>query len=244
MNQSMRSAADRDALSGERRGGAPNDDVAEAPVVLVVDDDSSMRAALRRLLNSAHITAELFASGDEFLANARFDRPGCVLLDVRMPGISGLEVQARLNQLRVALPVIFLTGAADIPIAVAAMREGAVDFVEKPFDNEHLLARVRQAIERHRRQRRNEGERHAAAQQLARLTPREHEVLDLVVAGKTSKEIARLLGASHRTVEVHRNHLMEKMGASTLADLVRMRLLAGAAPAHASADAAGDPADV
>jgi FixJ family two-component response regulator len=199
----------------------------QEPVVLVVDDDASMRASLRRLLTVAGIAVELYPSGKEFLAEAKFDRPGCLLLDISMPAMSGLEVQASLNQRGVSLPVIFLTGSADIPIAVTAMREGAVDFVEKPFQNDDLLARVRQAIAHHHRHWKNEEERQVALQRLATLTPREHEVLELVVVGKTNKEIARVLGASHRTIEIHRVHLMEKMMAATLADLVRMRLLAG-----------------
>jgi RNA polymerase sigma factor (sigma-70 family) len=199
----------------------------QEPVVLVVDDDASMRASLRRLLTVARIGVEVYASGTEFLAEAKLDRPGCVLLDVGMPAMSGLEVQARLNQRGVSLPVIFLTGSADIPIAVAAMREGAVDFVEKPFENDDLLARVRRAIAHHHRHRKIEEDRQIVLQRLATLTPREREVLELVVAGNTNKEIARVLGASHRTIEIHRVHLMEKMTASTLADLVRMRLLVG-----------------
>jgi RNA polymerase sigma factor (sigma-70 family) len=199
----------------------------QEPVVLVVDDDASMRASLRRLLTVARLNVELYSSGKEFLAEAKLDRPGCLLLDVSMPAMSGLEVQACLNQKGVSLPVIFLTGTATIPIAVTAMREGAVDFVEKPFQNDDLLARVRLAIARHHRHQEIDEERHVALQHLTKLTPREREVLELIVAGKTNKEIARVLGASHRTIEIHRLHLMEKMMASTLADLVRMRLLAG-----------------
>lgn len=194
-------------------------------VVLVVDDDPLMRSALNRLFTAAHIAVELYPSGIEFLADAKLDRPGCVLLDINMPGMSGLEVQARLNERHVAMPIIFLTASADIPIAVSAMREGAADFVEKPFETDHLLQRVRQAIERHHRLRKTEEERQLVLRHLAKLTPREHEILELVVTGKTSKVIARELGMSHRTVEIHRTHLMEKMAASTLADLVRMRLL-------------------
>ena len=200
---------------------------AEQPVVIVVDDDASMRAALRRLFASAHITSEHYASGAEFLAQARMERPGCILLDVGMPGMNGLEVQARLKQRHVDLPVIFLTGTAEIPIAVAAMREGAMDFVEKPFDNDDLVARVRNVIERHRRERPGEVERREVRRRRQLLTSREREVLELLVHGKTNKEIARALGASHRTIEIHRRNAMEKMGAPTLADLVRMRLIEG-----------------
>jgi len=198
---------------------------ADRAVVLVVDDNEGMRSALRRLLAKAQLGVETFASGSEFLAAARFDRPGCIVLDVAMPQMTGLEVQAQLKQREVALPVVFLTGSADIPIAVAAMREGAVDFIEKPFDNDDLVARVRRAIARDAAQRRSEVELAGLRQRHGKLTPREREVMELVVTGLTSKEVARRLGASHRTVEIHRARLMEKMQAPTLAELVRLRLL-------------------
>jgi FixJ family two-component response regulator len=198
---------------------------ADQPLVIVVDDDDLMRSALRRLLVSAGFATELYASGPEFLAMGRLDQQCCVILDVGMPGMNGLEVQARLKQLRMEAPVIFLTGLSDIPIAVSAMREGAVDFVEKPFDNDDLLARVRQAIERHSQRRQDIMEEREVLRRLDSLTARECSVLELLVSGKTNKEIARSLGASHRTIEVHRRHIMEKMAASSLVDLVRMRLL-------------------
>jgi FixJ family two-component response regulator len=202
-------------------------DAAESPVVRVVDDNDGMRSALRRVLVLAKVSVELYASGAEFLAAADFERPGCVLLDVAMPGMGGLEVQAQLKRRGVALPVLFLTGTAEIPIAVTAMREGAVDFIEKPFDNDDLVARVRAAIEHHARLRRDDSERKAVRDRLDALTPREREIMELVVSGRTSKEIARVIGSSHRTVEIHRGRVMEKMAAVTLADLVRMRLLLG-----------------
>jgi two-component system response regulator FixJ len=196
-----------------------------APVVIIVDDEERMRSALRRLFFTEGIAVEVYESGTELLEKARFDRSGCLILDVKMPGMSGLEVQAVLNQRGVDMPTIFLTGASDVPIAVTAMRAGAADFLEKPFENEQLVARVRQAIERHQKQRIDTEERRELATRFASLTPRELEVLELVVTGQTSKEIARTLGASHRTIEIHRNHLMEKTGAESLADLIRMRLL-------------------
>jgi FixJ family two-component response regulator len=207
---------------------APGDP--DPPVVFVVDDDDGMRAALRRRLVLAGFVVEPFASGADFLAGADLARAGCILLDVSMPGMSGLEVQAALKQRRVALPIIFLTGHADIPSAVTAMREGAVDFIEKPFDDAHLIERVRQAIGHARHLRAQAEERRAVLGRMNTLTPRERQVLDLVALGKTNKEIARLLGASHRTIEIHRSHLMEKMAAATLADLVRMQLLLKADP--------------
>ena len=215
--------AARQPMKADRaQNGAAN---ADPPVVFVVDDDDLMRSAIRRLLTSAGLNAEIFRAGPEFLAQAHFDRAGCLILDVRMPGMSGLEVQAALKQKRVELPVIFLTGSSDIPIAVAAMREGAIDFIEKPFDNEDLLTRVRKAIERHLHQRKGHLQRHDVLRRLETLTARERAVMELVVVGQTNKEIARNLGSSYRTVEIHRRHVMEKMGVTTLADLVRLRLL-------------------
>ncbi len=184
-----------------------------------------MRSALRRLFFTEGLAVDVYESGVELLERARFDRSGCLILDVKMPGMNGLEVQAELNRRGVDIPTIFLTGASDVPIAVAAMRSGAADFLEKPFENEHLVARVRQAIERHHQQRLNAEERRVIGIRFASLTPRELEVLELVVAGQTSKEIARALGASHRTIEIHRNHLMEKTNAESLADLIRLRLI-------------------
>lgn len=205
------------------RGKSPATD--QRPVVVVVDDEPGMRSALMRLLHGHGLSTELYESGPAMLEQARLDRPGCLLLDVRMPEMDGLQVQAELNRRQVDLPTIFLTGAADVPVAVAAMRAGAADFIEKPFENDHLLARVQQVIERHAQQRAAQAERREISRRLATLTPRESEVMELVVTGLTSKEIARKLGASPRTIEIHRTHVMEKMEAATLADLVRMRLL-------------------
>lgn len=202
----------------------------DAPVVFVVDDEEHMGTALRRLFVSAGLPAEIYATGEAFLARPQLDVPGCVVLDVGMPGMSGLEVQARLHARAADLPVIFLTGAAEVPIAVAAMRAGAADFVEKPFDNDDLLRRVRVAIERQTAQRGEARQRREIVRRLQSLTPRECEVLEWIVAGKTSKEIARTLGGSHRTIEIHRGRIMEKTAAESLADLIRMRLIVGTPP--------------
>lgn len=206
------------------RYGRKPEDADSRPVVVVVDDEPGMRSALMRLLEGNGLCAELYESGPAMLEHARLDRPGCMLLDVRMPGMNGLEVQAELNRRQVDLPTIFLTGSSDVPIAVAAMRAGAADFLEKPFENELLLARVRQVIERHAQRIAELTERREIRGRMDTLTPREAEVMELVVTGLTSKEIARKLGASPRTIEIHRTHVMEKMAAATLADLVRMRL--------------------
>ena len=204
-----------------------------APIVFVVDDEEHMGNALRRLFVSAGLPTEVYATGEAFLARSSHDVPGCVVLDVGMPGMGGLEVQAQLHSCAAGLPVVFLTGAAEVPVAVAAMRAGAADFVEKPFDNDDLLRRVRAAIERQATQRGEARRRLEFERRLQTLTPREGEVLEWIVAGKTSKEIARTLGGSHRTIEIHRGRIMEKTGAQSLADLIRMRLVVGAAPAPA-----------
>jgi FixJ family two-component response regulator len=193
------------------------------PIVLVVDDDAPMRAALRRVFMAARFTVETYASGAEMLGTCDFERHAVLLLDVMMPGMTGLELQRALRERGVNLPVIFLTGSGDIPMAVEAMHDGALDFLEKPFDNAQLVERVRRAFAR-------PAQGHAAnfdpdyARRKASLTPREREVMQEVITGKTNKVVARDLGASFRTIEIHRARVMSKMQASTLADLVRMAL--------------------
>jgi FixJ family two-component response regulator len=194
------------------------------PTVLVVDDDSFMRAALRRVFATAQISVEMFASASELLATGDLSTPAVLLLDVMMPGMTGLELQAILYERGARLPVIFLTGAADIPMAVTAMRNGAVDFLEKPFNNAVLVERVRQTLARCAApaQLQVRQSDHDYARRLGTLTPRERAVFEGVIAGKTSKVIARELGGSFRTVEIHRARIMSKTGAASLADLVRM----------------------
>ena len=199
------------------------------PLVFVVDDDDGMRAAVLRVLGRAGIDGRGYHGGGDLLALASMDPASCILLDVAMPGMDGLAVQAALKARGAAAPVVFLTGSADIPVAVAAMRVGAVDFIEKPFDNADLVARVRSAIEHHARQRRHDAGLADAQARFRQLTAREREVYQRVAVGKTSKEVARELGVSHRTVEIHRARVMEKMGAPTLAELVRKQLLVEAA---------------
>jgi two-component system response regulator FixJ len=194
------------------------------PTVFVVDDEEPMRNALRRALTIGGFAVRTYASGPEFLDGYRPTPLACLLLDIKMPEMSGLEVQATLNERGIDLPVIFLTGAADVPAAVTAMKAGAKDFLEKPFDNEALVARIRQCIEVEAERHRAHSEDERFARGLALLTPRESEVMRLMLTGKTSKLIARTLGVSHRTVDIHRSRVMEKMQAHTLADLVRMEL--------------------
>lgn len=192
--------------------------------VLIVDDDDAMRAALFRLFKSAGFAVEAFASGPDLLAQGDLARPGVLLLDVLMPGMTGLELQEALLQRGPTPPIVFLTASHSVPMAVTAMQRGAVDFVEKPFENDDLVARVRRALQRHAPKHEDLARRTEYERKRATLTPREREVMDLVVTGKTNKEIARVLDVSPRTVEVHRFRVMDKMEAPSLAALVSMAL--------------------
>lgn len=196
------------------------------PTVFVVDDDQSVRDSLRWLLESAAIAVETFSSAQKFLDAYDRQRAGCLLLDVRMPGMSGLELQERLSREELSLPVIIITGHADVQMAVRAMKFGAVDFVEKPFNDQVLLECVQHAIHQDRRARDSHAETEDIRRRLAKLTPREREVLDMVIDGKLSKQIAVEFGLSEKTVEVHRAHIMSKMEAENVADLVRLTLTA------------------
>ncbi len=198
----------------------------QAPTVFIVDDDPAIRFAMQALMDSVHIPHEIFGSGDEFLENVAEGRAGCLVLDIRMPGLGGLELQEELLKRGSALPIIFITGHGDVPMAVEAMQKGAVDFIQKPFRDQELLDRIRQALKTDQ-ERRHEQQQHAeVADRLARLTNREREVFDLVVTGKPNKVIAYELGVSQRTVEIHRARVMEKMQARSLADLVKMHMTA------------------
>jgi two-component system response regulator FixJ len=191
-------------------------------IVFVVDDDAAMRDALAQLLEAAGLQVETHASGPDFLAVYGENRPGCLLLDMAMPGMTGLEVQAALTARGIAIPILFLTGHGDIPMAVHAVQEGAVDFLEKPIQGAMLLERVRRALQMDEEWRQLRVTTEAIQQRHARLSPREREVMALTVTGLTSKEIARQLGISPRTVEVHRTHVMHKMDAANLAELVNL----------------------
>lgn len=192
--------------------------------VLVVDDDPYMRDLLTRVFMDAGIAVRAFESARELLDTADLVSPAVLLLDMEMPGLSGLDLQGLLHARGVTLPVIFLTGAASVPQAVAAMRNGAVDFIEKPFDGDALVARIRLTYGRHVAPD-SSGERESDHEtRLASLTPRERAVLALMTTGQTSKMMARELGGSFRTIEIHRSRVMAKMGVSTLADLVRITI--------------------
>jgi two-component system response regulator FixJ len=196
------------------------------PTVFIVDDDPAIRFAMQALMDSVNIEHEIYASGDEFLQGVDDHRAGCLVLDIRMPGLGGLELQDELIKRGSTLPIIFITGHGDVPMAVDAMQKGAVDFIQKPFRDQDLLDRIREALKTDQ-ERREEQKKHAeVAERLARLTNREREVFDLVVTGKPNKVIAYELGVSQRTVEIHRARVMEKMQARSLADLVKMHMTA------------------
>ncbi len=196
----------------------------QSPTVFIVDDDPAIRFAMQALMDSVDVPHEIYGSGDEFLEKVEEHRPGCLVLDIRMPGLGGLELQEELISRGSTLPIIFITGHGDVPMAVEAMQKGAVDFIQKPFRDQDLLDRVREALLTDK-ERRKEQEKHAEVEKrLARLTNREREVFDLVVTGKPNKVIAYELGVSQRTVEIHRARVMEKMQAKSLADLVKMHM--------------------
>jgi len=195
-------------------------------IVFVVDDDEAVRSSLRLLLKSLGIPAVTHGSAAEFLAAYNAEQPGCIILDVRMPGMSGLELQDELNRRGAIIPVIFITGHGDVPMAVEAMQHGAVDFLQKPFSDKDLTDRIQRAIATDNRNRTLLGQKDRVRARLAALTRREMQVLQLVTLGKSNKLIAGDLGVSQRTVEIHRAHLMEKMGATSLAHLVRMTMIA------------------
>ena len=197
------------------------------PIVFVVDDDRAMRESLCWLLDSVGLRVRSFANAADFLAEHDPAQPGCLVLDVRMPGMSGLDLQAELARRGVELPTIVITGHAEVSMAVRAVKAGAIDFIEKPFSDQLLLDRVRQALEIDLEAREVRRRREDARRRLATLTAREREVLDLVAAGKANKEIASALGVSPKTVEVHRAHVMSKMCVDSLAELIRITLLAG-----------------
>jgi FixJ family two-component response regulator len=192
------------------------------PTVFVVDDYAPVRRSISRLLHAAGFAVAAFASAEEFLAQYSPQTLGCLVLDLAMPTLNGLELQRILAKTGSILPIIFLTGTADIPRSVQAMKQGASDFLTKPVNDEDLLAAVRVAIEKNRALRRDEAELTEIRARLATLTPREREVLEYVVAGKLNKQIAGALGTVEQTVKVHRAHLMQKMKVHSVAELVRL----------------------
>lgn len=193
-------------------------------LIYVVDDDDAFRDSLRWLLESAGYRVAAFPSAERFLASHRAGHGACLLLDVRMPGLSGIELQEELNRRGDGIPVIFLTGHGDVPMAVEAVKKGAFDFVEKPFGNSRLVALIEQVATLDAPVRHERAEQRSATVRLSTLTEREREVLDLVSIGRRNKQIAEALGISIKTVEAHRAHAMEKMGAASIAEVVRAML--------------------
>jgi FixJ family two-component response regulator len=193
-----------------------------APIVFVVDDDPSVRRSIKRLIGSVGLQVELFGSAQEFLLSKRPDAPSCLVLDIRLPGISGLDFQHELAEANIRIPIIFITAHGDIPMTVRAMKAGAVEFLTKPFHEQDLLDAIQLALERDRARRQGDAEIAVLRERFESLTPREREVLPWVVSGLLSKQIAHAIGTSEASVKVHRSQLMRKMAADSVADLVRM----------------------
>jgi two-component system, LuxR family, response regulator FixJ len=200
----------------------PMDATLSDTLVYVLDDDASVRQSLERLMRSVGLEVRSFPSAAEFLSCGLEDRPCCLVVDVRMPGISGLDLQESLSASGWTAPIIFITGHGTVPMSVRAMRAGAVNFLQKPFEEQEILDSIHQAVERETRAFRERARRLKIERQLEALTPREHEVFSLVVAGLPNKRIAGRLGTSEKTIKVHRARVMEKMHAESLAALVRM----------------------
>jgi FixJ family two-component response regulator len=199
----------------------------QSSIVFVIDDDPSVRRAIKRLVESVGLHVELFGSAAEFMNSGHPDIAGCLVLDIRLPGISGLDFQRQLAAADIRIPIIFITAHGDIPMTVRAMKAGAVEFLTKPFRDQDLLDAIQLALERDRARRQQEAEIAMLRERFESLTPRERELLPLVISGLLNKQIAAEIGATEATVKVHRSQLLRKMGADSLPDLVRMAATLG-----------------
>jgi FixJ family two-component response regulator len=202
------------------------------PLVIVIDDDAPTRETLSSLIRSVGLRVELFGSGQEFLKSDRRDAAGCLVLDIRLPGIGGLDLQGRLAAANIRIPIIFITGHGDIQMSVRAMKAGAIEFLTKPFRDQDLLDAIYVGLEKDRERRQREAEVAILRERFESLTPGERKVLHLVVSGRLNKQIAAEIGTSEATVKVHRSQLMKKMGAASTADLVRMSETMGIVPTN------------
>ena len=206
----------------------------KATCVFIIDDDEAVRRGLTDLLNSANYDVETFATAEDFLARKAFFGIGCIILDVRMPGMGGLNLQRQLNQVENSMPIVFITGHGDLPMGVDAMKKGAVDFLPKPFDDEQLLAAVEIALEKNRQTTSAFEELQGFRERLKALSPREFEIFRLVISGYLNKQIAFALNIAEQTVKIHRSRVMRKLQADSLADLVRLAEKAGTTPVKIS----------
>jgi FixJ family two-component response regulator len=209
----------------------------EGPLIYLVDDDDAVRDSLGMLFESIGLAHEAYPSALDFLQHYDAKRPACLVADIRMPGLSGLELQQRLNDQRAEIPIIFITGHGDVPMAVTAMKSGAADFIQKPFRDQDLIDRINKALERDRERRKSRAEEDEIRSRIALLTPREKEVMQRVVRGQANKVIAMDLGVSQRTVELHRARVMRKLKMRSLAELVHAidKIAGAAAPSDTAA---------
>jgi len=199
----------------------------DQPTIFIVDDDASVRTGLSRLSSALGFQVETYCSAEDFLARERYEGPGCLVLDVRMPGLTGMDLQEELAKAGSSLPIVFITGHGSIPMGIRAMKMGAVDFLQKPFDDNELLEAISSAVEKHHEILNKQAEKRDARRRLDLLSPREYQIFRHIITGMLNKQIGHCLNIAEKTVKVHRGRVMEKLGASSVADLVRLAEKAG-----------------